>query len=118
MAEPATNHSGTLEHDHAPASSSVYIRIFVVLAIVTAIEVAVSFLPNTGVIGFVQVAVLLVLSFIKGLLVVMYFMHLKFDSRWFTTLFVSGFAIATLMMILFLLLFSYHSRLGIVNVAG
>jgi caa(3)-type oxidase subunit IV len=119
MAQSATDHTGTAtEHMHAPTSSHVYIRIFVILAIITAIEVATSFLPSNGAIGLLKVALLLALSLAKGALVVMYFMHLKFDSRWFTILFVGGTAIATVLMITFLLLFSYHSRLGVVNVAG
>jgi caa(3)-type oxidase subunit IV len=73
--------------------------------------VAVSFIPNVGILGIIEVATLLILSITKGALVVMYFMHLKFDNRWFTSLFVGGTAIATLLVLTFLALFRYKADL-------
>lgn len=98
------------EH-HVPMDDRSYIRIAIILAVVTGIEVAVSFLPGDGLIGILKIAVLLVLSAIKAVLILMYFMHLKFDSRWFSSLFIGGTAIATLLVLTFLALFSYKASL-------
>ena len=111
MAESTAHGNPAVEHAHAPTSSKLYIRIAIILAVITFTEVAVSFLPNAGILGIVEVAILLMLSLTKGALVVMYFMHLKFDSRWFTTLFVGGTAIAALMMLALLALFRYKADL-------
>ena len=113
MANPASGHAdvAVAEHAHAPIDSREYIRIAVVLAVVTAIEVGASFLTTLGVPQFIEILVLMILGFIKGALVVMFFMHLKFDSRWFSALFLSGTAIAVVMMILLLVLFGYKGGL-------
>ncbi len=114
MAKPASNHTdaAVAEHAHEPIDSSVYLRIFAVLAVVTAIEVAASFLNRIGLPEFIQIIVLLILGTIKGALVVLFFMHLKFDSRWFSTMFVLGMVIAALLMIVFIVLFGYKAGLA------
>jgi cytochrome c oxidase subunit IV len=55
-----------------------YIAVFVWLAVLTAIEVGVTFLPLTK---LAQGAILVVLAFTKAALVALYFMHLKFERR-------------------------------------
>jgi caa(3)-type oxidase subunit IV len=111
MAEATAHNNADAEHAHAPTSSKLYVRIAIILAAITFTEVAVSFIPNIGILGIIEVGILLLLSVTKGALVVMYFMHLKFDSRWFTTMFVGGTAIATLMMLVLLALFRYKADL-------
>ncbi len=64
-----------------------YVGVFIFLGVLTAIEVAItSFFPNT--IG--RVPVLLFLTVAKALLVILYYMHLKFDSRLYAVFFGSG----------------------------
>ena len=68
-----------------------YVLVAVVLAIVTAIEVAIYYVE------FIQdwlVPLLIAFSFIKFVMVVAWFMHLKFDSRMFRRLFVTGLILA------------------------
>jgi cytochrome c oxidase subunit 4 len=75
-----------------------YDLVFIVLMVFTALEVATSYLQSN-----LKVPALIALSIIKASLVVLYFMHLKFDSRLFTILFVLGLALIVplfLMMIL------------------
>ena len=107
-------------HDsHAESSPRFYLRIGVILAIVTAVEVVVA-LPEviyspehpdpTAV--FILVPLLLVLAIIKGSLVVMYFMHLKGDARVFQMLFIAPFLLACSMIAVFLLLF-WSGHVGI-----
>ncbi len=74
-----------------------YIQIGLVLATVTAVEVAVFY---AGLAQWALVSILMVLSALKFSLVVMWFMHLRFDSRLFSTLFVGGLAlVATLFVV-------------------
>lgn len=75
------------EHtEHHPGALE-YLQIGLVLTIITAIEVGVYYIDMSRT---ALVVVLAVLSVIKFTLVVMWFMHLKFDSRLFTTAFLTG----------------------------
>ena len=69
--------------DAAPAhhiSNRTYLIVFAWLTVMTAIEVAVAAvaLPEN-----VKVIVLIALAVIKAALVVLYYMHLKYDSKWY-----------------------------------
>jgi len=79
-----------LEHADHPDSSQ-YIVIGIILAVFTAIEVAISF---AAVPGHLAIPSLIVLTVVKFALVVLWFMHLRFDSGWFRRLFVFGLVIA------------------------
>ncbi len=79
------------------------------LAVVTIVEVLVTFL---GLDHAILVAILMVLSVAKGAAVVMFFMHLRGDARVFKFLFVAPFFIAVSMILLFLVLFSGHNGLA------
>jgi cytochrome c oxidase subunit 4 len=65
-----------------------------ILTVITAVEVAIFYIPALS--GIV-VPALLSLSGAKFLLVVMFFMHLKFDSRIFSGLFLAGMILAMFM---------------------
>ena len=58
-----------------------YIGVFVVLAVVTAVEV---FISGAGLDRTAMVVILLALATSKALLVVLFFMHLKYDTKWYT----------------------------------
>ncbi|HWV22824.1 MAG TPA: cytochrome C oxidase subunit IV family protein [Thermomicrobiales bacterium] len=69
------------EHDataHHHPSEFTYIKIAIVLSIITIIEVAIWYIESAG---DILVPALIILSAIKFVLVVGYFMHLKFDDR-------------------------------------
>ncbi len=75
---------------------SEYIQIGGILALLTAIEVAVYYLNiQQG----LFVMILLALSASKFAFVVTWFMHLRFDNRIFSTLFVAGFMLASALFI-------------------
>ena len=93
---------------HNSPSSRTYINIFIVLFVVTAIEVGASYLSDFGVPVWGEIAVLVLLAVLKGLLVVMFYMHLRFDSRWFIFLFSAAMVLATVGLVAFMILFSYH----------
>jgi cytochrome c oxidase subunit 4 len=63
-----------------------YLGIFVLLAAFTLIETLASYLQQAA----IKFPVLIVLSLVKAILVLLYFMHLKFDSRIFSYLFITG----------------------------
>ncbi len=65
-------------------------------------EVAIFYLPAMAP---VLVPLLLVLSATKFMLVVMFFMHLKFDSRIFSGVFLAGMVLASFMTVALIILF-------------
>lgn len=83
-------HAGAAHTERHPGPLE-YAQIGVVLAIITALEVALYYI-EVG--RTLLVATLLVMSGIKFALVVLWFMHLKFDNRLFSSLFVLGFLLA------------------------
>ena len=95
-APPATGHAGS----HPSARE--YVRIGVILAVLTGLEVTASYLDVSGAI---LIPTLYVLSVIKFLLVVMWFMHLKFDDRRYARFFVMGLAGAATLYLVVLISF-------------
>lgn len=79
------------EHRHQHPTAGQYVEIGVILAVVTAIEVALFY---AGLPRAVTVPSLLTLTVIKFALVVMWFMHLRYDHRLFSRVFVFGIALA------------------------
>ncbi|HYZ93630.1 MAG TPA: cytochrome C oxidase subunit IV family protein [Actinomycetota bacterium] len=79
-------------HERPHPGPGEYIKIAVILAIVTAIEVAAYYV--TGLPNSVLSASLLIMMVIKFSLVGLWFMHLRFDSKVFRRLFVSGIILA------------------------
>ena len=63
-----------------------YLGIFILLAGFTLVETVVSYVQHEA----IKIPVLIALSLAKAILVLLYFMHLKFDSRIFSYLFIAG----------------------------
>jgi cytochrome c oxidase subunit IV len=96
------------EEDAGHPGPRQYVIVAVVLAVVTAMEVTLfylDFLPSA-----VVVASLLVLMAIKFALVVLWFMHLRFDSAIYKRLFVAGLALALSVFIIVLVTFGVFFR--------
>ena len=91
------------EAEHHP-NERTYITVAVVLAIITAVEVAIYYVE--GVRDFL-VPALLILSLAKFTAVVGYFMHLKMDDRRFRWMFVSGLVVAASIIIALMVMFAY-----------
>ena len=81
-------------HEHAHPTAAKYIWIAVILTIITAIEVAIFYVIPANARALMMVT-LAVLAIGKFALVVAYYMHLKFDAKLLTWLFVAGLAVAT-----------------------
>lgn len=92
--------------EHAHPSSGQYVRIAVILGVITALEVAIVYLfheenPLRPFLG----PSLISLSAIKFGIVAAFYMHLKFDSKLFTFLFFGGLAIAASIVLALMTLF-------------
>ncbi|MEX2394346.1 MAG: cytochrome C oxidase subunit IV family protein [Actinomycetota bacterium] len=90
-----TDTAHTEEHhggEHAHPSPGQYIKIAIILAIVTAIEVGAYYV--TGLSDTVLSIGLLVMMVVKFFFVGMWFMHLRFDSKLFRSLFLVGIVLA------------------------
>ena len=92
---------GAAEHavhgERAHPGPAEYIKIGLILAVITAVEVAVYYIDA---LEDVLIPILIVLSALKFSMVVMWFMHLRFDNRLFSTFFVGGLMlVATLFVI-------------------
>lgn len=93
------------EHEeHAHPGWKTYTLIAAILTVITAAEVAVFYIPA---LEAVLVPILLVLSAGKFVLVVMFYMHLKFDSRIFTSVFGAPLLLAILLVLSMWLLFKF-----------
>ncbi len=78
-----------------------YLMIGAALTVITIIELAVSYSD----LGDAMVPILLALSAVKFVVVVAYFMHLRFDSPVFTRMFAGSFFLALAILIALLGLF-------------
>lgn len=77
-----------------------YLGVFVALIILTAIEVGVTYFPIP------RLLVLVPLAIAKAALVVLFYMHLKFDRRVFSFVFVIGVLMGASLIVSFIFLFA------------
>ncbi|MFQ5874031.1 MAG: cytochrome C oxidase subunit IV family protein, partial [Dehalococcoidia bacterium] len=79
-----------------------YIKAATILAVITAVEVAVFYIDAREP-AFIPI--FLVLSATKFAIVVLFYMHLKFDNRLFSRFFVGGLLLAAAVLVSLLALF-------------
>lgn len=98
--------------EQAHATTGTYLRVAAILVMITLIEVGVFYVPAFQ---GVLVPVLLTLSALKFALVVMFYMHLKFDSRFFAFLFGGPLllALAVVVSLLFIFYGALRLRTGV-----
>ena len=80
----------------AHATPQTYLTVFAWLAALTLIEIAVSASSVFGVPQVPQIAVLVVIAIVKAALVVLFYMHLRYDSRWYMLILFVGLFFALL----------------------
>ena len=100
------DHDPTAPHRAHPSEWE-YIKVALLLAVITAAEVAVSYVEALE--DFL-VPILLVLAVVKFAMVVLWFMHLRFDSRIFRRLFVIGIGLALFCYLVVLTTFHFWTR--------
>ena len=93
----------------AHPTAATYIKVAVTLAVLTAIEFGVFYLemPN-----LVLITVFLLLSLVKFALVILFYMHLKFDSRLFSGVFIGGLVLAVAVSIALMAIFQVLDTLA------
>lgn len=85
-------HGVAHDHDDGHWTDLKFIYLAIGLAVVTAIEVALSYMVED--LGPVFLPALIILMLVKFFAVVSYFMHLKFDNRLFSLMFYMGLGLA------------------------
>ena len=95
------------EHQHAHPTAKKYLGIAIILTFITVIEVAVFYIPSMH--QFLP-PILLTLSALKFALVAMFYMHLKFDHRLYSWVFVVPMCFAAAIILALLALFSASHR--------
>jgi len=112
MADMRTDHTATQsdeirgERAHAHGghpSAKEYVRIFLILGTITAVEVALYYVRDD--VGSWFIPMLFGLAATKFALVVLWFMHLKFDDRRFSRFFMMGLAGAATLYLIVLISF-------------
>ena len=98
-------------HESGHASAKFYWFIGAVLTIITAVEVAIFYIPA---LAGILVPSLLILSAGKFALVVMYYMHLKPDHKIYTGVFMAGFVLAAFLVSALIVLYKVIPPYGVV----
>jgi cytochrome c oxidase subunit 4 len=100
--EHAVGSAHAVEEQHPQAPT--YIVVAIILTILTAFEIGVFYAPSLQVI---LVPLLIILAILKFILVAAFYMHLHFDSRVFSALFIFPLGLAALIVLSLMLLFFY-----------
>jgi cytochrome c oxidase subunit 4 len=100
-----SHEEGGTHHDH-PGERQ-YIKIALILGVITGIEV---FLSYWDAVKDFLAPLLIALSIVKFVMVVAFFMHLRFDSRLFRRLFIAGIGLAVFCFTIVLTTFHVWTR--------
>ena len=100
-----TSHEADEHDDHDHPGDRKYVEIAIILAVLTALEVATYFFEEE--LGDALIPILMVLMVVKFFMVAAWFMHLRFDSRLFSKLFVSGLVLAAAVYVVMLTAFEF-----------
>jgi len=112
MSTDHPTHPPSDEHHPPHPTPSQYWKIAVLLAVLTAIEVALYYIDRQLELGMINSLALLVLAFLKFVIVVGWYMHLRYEKSTLNRLFVSGFILAGSLYLVVLV------ALGVVAVRG
>ena len=82
------------------SARTTYIMVFIALAVLTGLEVTVTYLPIP------RIPVLIPLALIKAGLVALFYMHLRFDKKVFAIVFVMGLLMGTGLILSLIALFA------------
>ena len=103
-------HGAGTEHEHPTWST--YWKVALILTVITIVEVWAYYIPQL-VESRIFVPFLLILSAVKFFIVVMFYMHLKYDHKLFRALFTGPLIVAVVTLIALLFLFGQVAvRLG------
>jgi cytochrome c oxidase subunit 4 len=109
MSAPSHSAAGhAADHGHDESKFQIYVQIAMLLAVITGVEIVAVFLPFPK---WVLITSLVVLSLVKFLFVIFYFMHLRWDKPFCTILFFIGLVLASGTVWALLALFSAEASL-------
>jgi cytochrome c oxidase subunit IV len=106
MAEAHAAPSVAPAHGGGHASLKTYIQVALILGIITAVEVATLYVP--GIPKHLLVASLLAMSVVKFVLVVGFFMHLKYDGPIMRAMFIGPLVLSILIILAIMALFGAY----------
>ena len=109
-----SSHSPAAGHAAEESKFAAYVQIAMLLAVITGVEIAVIGLPFAK---WLLVTTLVVLSTVKFMYVIFFFMHLRWDKAFCTILFFIGLVIAGATMWALLQLFGVHETIPLSSVA-
>jgi cytochrome c oxidase subunit 4 len=92
MSAPAHHAPAAADHGHDESKFQIYVQIAMLLAVITGVEIVGIYLPFSK---WIIVTSLVVLSVVKFMYVIFYFMHLRWDKPFCTILFFIGLILAT-----------------------
>jgi cytochrome c oxidase subunit 4 len=104
VAAPAHAHEAPAAHGGGHATVKTYVNVAIILAVITAIEVATLYVP--GIPNTLLVISLILMSALKFVLVVGFFMHLRYDHNIMRSLFIGPLIIAICIILALMALFS------------
>lgn len=110
----ATDHTAAPGHKEA-SKLHIYVQIAMILSVITGVEIVLIYLPLAK---WIVVTALCVLSAVKFMFVIFYFMHLRWDKVFCTILFFIGLVLASGTMWALLHLFGADASKPLTAVAG
>lgn len=110
MSAPASHApaAGHADHGHDSSKFQIYVNIAMLLAVITGVEIVGIYLPFAK---WIIITALVVLSVVKFMYVIFYFMHLRWDKPFCTIMFFIGLVLATGTAWALLRLFMVHDSL-------
>src|SRR3954470_11119398 len=108
MSAHATTASAVDHGHHEESKFQIYVQIAMLLAVITGVEIIGVYLPFAK---WLIVTMLVVLSIVKFMFVIFYFMHLRWDKPFCTILFFIGLVLAAGTMWALLSLFGAEASL-------
>lgn len=102
VAETGTDQHGAQAASHGHPTAKTYVLVAIVLTAITALEVAIFYIPT---LHPVMVPLLVTLSAVKFSTVVLFYMHLRFDSPLFGRVFFGPMLLAIVVVISMIILF-------------
>lgn len=96
-------------HKGGHATVGTYVLVGVILTVITAVEVAIFYIPA---LSALLVPLLLTLSATKFVIVVLFYMHLRYDSPIFSRVFFGPLFLALIVAVALVLLFKFVPKIN------
>lgn len=109
-AVPAPTTPLVAAHDHGDSKFQIFVQIAMVLAVITGVEIVIVYLP---LLKWLVVSTLVILSVVKFMFVIFYFMHLRWDKMFCTVLFFIGLVLAVGTSMALIAIFSSNDSLPV-----